>query len=123
MTGSRCQDLIEGNHNQFETQGSLRVDVSASVVAVSAITASFLRDYRKVSRRLPQVSVKRVNALLQFVPIFQTSVEPFQIGTVPQFIRFFGDGDPDRTPGVVPAGRFLIRGRTIVPEIPLPAGG
>ena len=35
MTGSRCQDLVEGNDNlqrdqrydnQFETQGSLRVD-------------------------------------------------------------------------------------------------
>ena len=59
MTGSRCKDLIEGNHdlqrdqrydNQFETQGSLRVDdVSERCCG--------LGDYRKFS-------VKRVDALL-----------------------------------------------------------
>ena len=72
MTGSRCQDLIEGNHNQFETQGSLSVDDIGERVCglgdyrkfsprlpqgFSAITASFLCDYRKFS-------VKRVNAPL-----------------------------------------------------------
>ena len=59
MTRSRCKDLIEGNHdlecdqshdNQFEAQGSLRVD------DVSERIGSF-RDDR-------EFSVKRVDALL-----------------------------------------------------------
>jgi hypothetical protein len=89
MTGSGCQDLIEGNHNfqrdqrydnQFETQGPLRVD------DVSERGCGF-GDDRKFS-------VKRVDALSQFVLIFQTGVEPFQIRTVPQRIGLLGDGDP-----------------------------
>ena len=81
MTGSRRQDLVEGDDdlqrdqrydNEFETQGSLRVDDIGErrcglgdhrkfsrrlPQGFSAITARFLSDYRKFS-------VKRVNAPL-----------------------------------------------------------
>src|SRR5258708_13532048 len=86
VTGSRRQYLVEGNDdlqrdqrydNQFETQGSLRVD------DVRERRCGF-GDYRKFS-------VKRINPLLQFLRTFQTSVEAFHIGTLLQSITFLGD--------------------------------
>jgi len=58
--------------------------MSASVLAVSATTASF--------------RLRRIDALLKFVFVFEPGVKPLQVRAVPQRIRLFADRNATRYP-------------------------
>ena len=54
--------------------------ISASVVAVSAITV--------------ELPVQGLDALAELVFVFQAGIEPLEVGPVPEYVGLFSDRDP-----------------------------